>query len=171
MTSQARRRSDIPKAYDPRAVEERLYRFWEERGYFTPRIDPQRQPFTIIMPPPNLTGELHLGPRPGRRITDILIRWHRMQGDPTLWLPGNDHAAIATQWSWRRSWRRKASTRHELGRDQFLERVWDCVNQQPRRIFAQHKRLGASADWTRERFTMDEGSQRAVRTTFRPPLR
>ena len=167
MTSQGRHRSDIPKAYDPRVVEEPLYRFWEERGYFTPRIDPQRRPFTIIMPPPNLTGELHLGHALEDTITDILIRWHRMQGDPTLWLPGIDHAAIAVHVVVEKELAKEGLTRQELGRERFLERVWDFVNRNRRRIFDQHKRLGASADWTRERFTMDEGSQRAVRTTFR----
>jgi len=167
MTSQGHRRNDIPKAYDPRAVEERLYRFWEERGYFTPRIDPQRRPFTIIMPPPNLTGELHLGHALEDTITDILIRWHRMQSDPTLWLPGIDHAAIAVHVVVEKELAKEGFTRQELGRERFLERVWDFVNRSRRRIFDQHKRLGASADWTRERFTMDEGSQRAVRTTFR----
>jgi valyl-tRNA synthetase len=167
MTTEARRHSDMAKAYDPRAVEGRLYRFWEERGYFTPGIEPKRQPFTIIMPPPNLTGELHLGHALEDAITDILIRWHRMQGDPTLGLPGIDHAAIAVHVVVEKELAKEGLTRHEMGRDRFLERVWDFVNRNRRRIFDQHKRLGASADWTRERFTMDEGSQRAVRNTFR----
>jgi valyl-tRNA synthetase len=167
MTTQASRSSDIPKAYDPRSVEERLYRFWEERGYFTPHVDQQRKPFTIIMPPPNLTGELHVGHALEDTITDILVRWHRMQGDPTLWLPGIDHAAIAVHVVVERELAREGLDRHQLGREKFLERVWEFVNRNRRRIFDQHKRLGASADWTRERFTMDEGSQRAVRTTFR----
>jgi valyl-tRNA synthetase len=167
MTTQARRGSDIPKAYDSRSVEERLYRSWEESGYFAPRIDPQRRPFTIIMPPPNLTGELHVGHALEDTITDILIRWHRMQGDPTLWLPGIDHAAIAVHVVVERELAREGLDRHQLGREKFLERVWEFVNRNRRRIFDQHKRMGASADWTRERFTMDEGSQRAVRTTFR----
>src|SRR3990170_8585025 len=97
MTTQASRRSDMPKAYDPSSVEERIYRMWEESGHFTPQADPERQPFTIIMPPPNLTGELHLGHALEDAITDTLIRWHRMGGEPTLWLPGVDHAAIAVQ--------------------------------------------------------------------------
>jgi len=97
MTSQAHRHKDIPKAYDPRAVEERLYRFWEESGYFMPRVDPKRRPFTIIMPPPNVSGDLHLGSAMFVTLEDVLTRWHRMRGEPTLWLPGQDHAAIATQ--------------------------------------------------------------------------
>jgi len=92
-------RAEIPKAYNPAAVEERIYNFWMERGYFTPRIDPSRRPFVIIMPPPNVTGELHLGHALTLTIEDIMIRWHRMLGEPTLWLPGRDHAGIATQWA------------------------------------------------------------------------
>jgi valyl-tRNA synthetase len=166
MTSQAGRRSDIPKAYDPRAVEERLYRFWEERGHFTPRIDPQRRPFTIIMPPPNVSGDLHLGSAMFITLEDVLTRWHRMRGEPTLWLPGQDHAAIATQNVVERELASEGLDRHELGRERFLERVWDWVHQYRAKIRAQLRRLGASCDWTRERFTMDPGPQKAVRTTF-----
>src|SRR3990172_8374 len=167
MTTQARRGSDIPKAHAPRSVEERLYRSWEEAGYFAPRIDPQRRPFTIIMPPPNLTGELHLGHALEDTITDILIRWHRMRGDPTLWLPGIDHAAIAVHVVVEKELAREGLSRQELGRERFLGRVWESATRSRARIFDQHKRLGASADWTRERFTMDPDSQRAVRVTFR----
>jgi valyl-tRNA synthetase len=156
----------MPKAYDPAAFERPLYRFWEEKGFFTPAIDPARQPFTIIMPPPNLTGELHVGHALEDAITDILIRWHRMRGEPTLWLPGVDHAAIAVQVMVEQQLAREGLTRHDLGRDRFLERVWEYVRANRSRIFDQHKRLGASADWNRERFTMDPGPQRAVRTTF-----
>jgi valyl-tRNA synthetase len=166
MTSQARRRSDIPKAYDPRAVEERLYRFWEERGHFTPRIDPQREPFTIVMPPPNVSGDLHLGSAMFITLEDVLTRWHRMRGEPTLWLPGQDHAAIATQNVVERELASEGLDRHELGREKFLERVWAWVHQYRDKIRAQLRRLGASCDWTRERFTLDPGPQRAVRTTF-----
>jgi valyl-tRNA synthetase len=166
MTTQARRSSDIPKAYDPASVEGRIYRMWEDSGYFTPQIDPQRKPFTIIMPPPNLTGELHLGHALEDAITDILIRWHRMRGEPTLWLPGVDHAAIAVHVMVEQQLAQEGMTRHDVGRERFLERVWDFVRASRSRIFDQHKRLGASADWSRECFTMDPGPQRAVRTTF-----
>jgi valyl-tRNA synthetase len=166
MTTQARRRGDIPKAYDPRAVEERLYRFWEGRGHFTPRIDRQRKPFTIIMPPPNVSGDLHLGSAMFIALEDILTRWHRMRGEPTLWLPGQDHAAIATQNVVERELASEGLDRHELGRDKFLERVWGWVHQYRDKIRAQLRCLGASCDWTRERFTMDPGPQKAVRTTF-----
>jgi len=166
MTSEFRRSPEMPKAYDPAAVEEELYRFWEENGYFTPAIDAKQPPFTIIMPPPNLTGELHLGHALEDAITDIFIRWHRMRGEPTLWLPGVDHAAIAVQVMVEQQIAQEGLTRHDLGRDRFLERVWAYVRANRSRIFDQHKRLGASADWSRECFTMDPGPQRAVRTTF-----
>jgi len=157
---------EMAKAYAPQQVEEGLYRRWLEGGYFTPRIEPGRQPFVIIMPPPNLTGELHLGHALTATIEDLLIRWHRMKGVPSLWLPGVDHAGIATQNVVERELRKEGLSRHDLGRDAFLERVWEWVRKYRHIIGRQHQRLGASCDWTRERFTMDEGPQRAVRTTF-----
>jgi len=157
---------EMPKAYDPKKVEERLYQFWMERGYFTPKIDPKKKPFVIIMPPPNVTGELHLGHALTATIEDIMIRWHRMKGDPTLWLPGIDHAGIAAQVMVERQLAQEGLTRHDLGRERFLERMWQWVEKYRRIMTEQHKRLGASCDWTRERFTLDEGPSRAVRTTF-----
>jgi len=156
----------LAKAYSPAAVEQELYRSWETAGFFTPEIDPARPPFTMIMPPPNLTGELHLGHALVDAITDILIRWHRMRGEPTLWLPGVDHAAIAVQMMVEQQIAQEGLTRQDLGREKFLERVWEYVRANRSRIFDGHKRLGASADWGRECFTMDSGPQRAVRTTF-----
>ena len=160
----------MPKAYDPAAVETRLYRMWEEAGYFEPAgapdDDPERDPFVIIMPPPNLTGELHLGHALMDTVEDILVRWHRMLGDPTLWLPGIDHAAIAVHTLVERELAAEGLTRHDIGRERFLERVWTFVNRSRSRIFDQHRRLGASADWSRERFTMDDGPAKAVRTAF-----
>jgi valyl-tRNA synthetase len=158
-------KQDMPKAYDPSSVEGRLYRAWEEGGWFKP-TDADSTSFTIIMPPPNLTGELHLGHALMDTVEDILIRWHRMRGDPALWLPGIDHAAIAVQTLVERQLATEGLTRHDLGREKFLERVWDFVNTSRARIFDQHKRLGASADWSREMFTMDPGPERAVRTAF-----
>ncbi len=155
----------MPKAYDPSTVEERLYRRWEEGGYFAPK-DGDREPFVIIMPPPNLTGELHVGHALMDTVEDILIRWHRMRGHPTLWLPGIDHAAIAVHVLLERDLAKEGLTRFDIGREKFLERTWDFVNKSRSRIFDQHKRLGASADWTREHFTMDRGPARAVRTAF-----
>jgi len=158
--------SEIPRAYDPHKVEARWYQFWMDKGYFTPRIDREKQPFVIIMPPPNITGELHLGHALTATLEDIMARWHRMKGEPTLWLPGIDHAGIATQFVVEQALVKEGTTRHQLGRESFLERVWQWKNRYGHNIAEQHKRLGASCDWSRERFTMDEGPSRAVRTTF-----
>jgi valyl-tRNA synthetase len=158
--------TDIPKAYDPKAVEQRLYQFWMDGGYFTPTVDPSRKPFVIIMPPPNVTGELHLGHALVVTLEDIMTRWHRMKCDPTLWLPGADHAGIATQVVVERMLAQEGLTRHQLGRERFLERVWEWVRLYGHTIDEQHRRLGASCDWTRRRFTLDEGPSLAVRTTF-----
>ena len=158
--------TDIPKAYDPASVEQRLYKFWTDGGFFTPKIDPSKEPFVIIMPPPNVTGELHLGHALVATVEDIMTRWHRMKGDPTLWLPGADHAGIATQMVVERALAQEGVTRQELGREKFLERVWQWVDLYGHTIDEQQKRLGASCDWSRRRFTLDEGPSRAVRTTF-----
>jgi len=158
--------SDIPKAYDSRQVEGKWYQFWLERGYFSPEIDRRQQPFVIIMPPPNVTGELHLGTAFTAVIEDTLVRWHRMKGIPTLWLPGTDHAGIAGQNVVEKLLAQEGLTRHDVGRDKFMERMWEWVNSCRGTISEQHKRLGASCDWTRERFTMDAGPSLAVRTTF-----
>ncbi len=155
----------IPKTYD-HTDELEVYRFWEERGYFTPVVDPARQPFTIIMPPPNVTGELHIGHALTMIIEDVMIRWHRMLGEPTLWLPGTDHAGIATQVVVERELAEEGLTRHDLGRERFIERVWQSVDRYRNRITFQLRRFGSSCDWTRERFTLDPGPSRAVRTTF-----
>ena len=157
---------EIPRAYNPAAVEEPIYQFWMEKGYFTPTIDRSKKPFVIIMPPPNVTGELHLGHALTATIEDILTRWHRMMGEPTLWLPGKDHAGIATQVAVEQQLGREGTSRHELGRERFLERVWEWVRQYGNTIDDQHKRLGTSCDWSRLRFTLDPGPSRAVRTTF-----
>src|SRR5579883_605440 len=161
-----RQLADLPKAYDPQMVEERLYRFWEEGGYFIPQIDPNQRPFTISMPPPNVTGALHLGHAITATLEDIMIRYHRMRGEPTLWLPGEDHAGIATQAVVEKQLAKEGTDRHKLGREAFVERVWEWVRQYKHRIQNQHRRLGASCDWTRERFTLDEGLSRAVREVF-----
>ncbi|HEY7347950.1 MAG TPA: valine--tRNA ligase [Ktedonobacterales bacterium] len=161
-----RRLADLPKAYDPQRVEQRLYRFWEEGGYFIPKIDPNQRPFTISMPPPNVTGALHLGHAITATLEDIMIRYHRMRGEPTLWLPGEDHAGIATQAVVEKQLAKEGTDRHQLGREAFVERVWEWVRQYKHRIQNQHRRLGASCDWTRERFTLDEGLSKAVREVF-----
>ena len=157
---------DIPRAYTPTDVEPRIYRFWEEGGWFTPKIEPGKAPFVVIMPPPNVTGELHLGHALTAATEDVLIRWHRMMGDPALWLPGKDHAGIATQWVVERQLASEGSSREELGREGFLKRVWEWVERYGNTIDEQHKRLGASCDWSRLRFTLDAGPAKAVRTTF-----
>jgi valyl-tRNA synthetase len=158
--------SEMAKAYDHRQVEERIYRFWEEAGHFRPRMVAGRAPFVITMPPPNVTGALHLGHAMTAAIEDLLTRWHRMRGEPTLWLPGVDHAGIATQNVVERELAGEGLSRHDLGRERFLERVWEWVRIYRARITNQHRSLGVSCDWERERFTLDEGLSSAVRTAF-----
>ena len=156
----------MPKAYEPGKVEQGWYKFWMEKGYFTPRIDPEKKPFVIIMPPPNVTGELHIGHALTATLEDIMTRWHRMRGEPTLWLPGFDHAGIAAQVVMDQQLAEEGLDRHQLGREKFLERMRGWADKCHQTIAQQHQRLGASCDWTRERFTLDEGPSRAVRTTF-----
>jgi len=158
--------SEIPKAYEPGEVEQKWYRFWMEHGYFTPKVDREKKPFVIIMPPPNVTGELHLGHALTATVEDIMIRWHRMKGESALWLPGVDHAGIATQVIVEQKLADEGLDRHKLGREKFIERIWEWVKKSRQSITFQHQRLGASCDWTRERFTLDEGPSRAVRTAF-----
>ncbi len=156
----------ISSAYDAAAVERRVYDNWLDQGYFTATVDPDREPFTLIMPPPNVTGELHLGHALEKALEDALVRWHRMMGAPTLWLPGTDHAGIATQWAVEQQLAAQGRDRHELGREAFVELVWDHVRKYGGIIHEQSRRLGVSADWSRHRFTLDPGPSKAVRTTF-----
>ena len=158
--------SPMPPAYDPHQVEVDRYRWWEEKGYFQPRRQEGVDPFTVIMPPPNVTGQLHLGHALTATVEDTLVRWHRMRGEPTLWLPGTDHAGIATQYVVEQALAREGLDRRTMGREAFLERVWEWVREYGGTIQNQHRRLGASCDWTRETFTLDEGPSQAVRTTF-----
>lgn len=164
--TQATGKEDMPRAYEPGKVEQKWYEFWTEKGYFTPEIDHNKEPFTIIHPPTNITGDMHLGTAITAAIEDTMIRWHRMRGEPTLWLPGVDHAGIATQVVVERLLAGEGTDRHQLGREKFLERVWAWADKYRGNIIEQHKRLGASMDWSRLRFTMDEGPSRAVRTVF-----
>ena len=157
---------EMASAYDPQVVEQPLYEWWETNGYFKPS-KPGAKPFTIIMPPPNLTGELHLGHALTVSIEDALTRWHRMLGDDTLWLPGVDHAAIAVNAIIERDLAKEGLSRHDIGREAFLERTWEFVKRSRSRITLQHRRLGASADWGREAFTMDEEREKSVRATFK----
>ncbi len=158
--------SGISTTYNPQEVEGRIYRSWLEGGFFTPKIDKTKSPFVIIQPPPNVTGELHLGHAQRATVEDILSRWHRMKGDPTLWLPGVDHAGIATQVVVERELANEGLSRHDIGREKFLQRMWDWVNKYRERIRTQQQRLGASCDWSREQFTLDPNPSKAVRQTF-----
>ena len=158
--------ADMPKVYSPGEVEDRLYKNWERKGYFHVELDPDREPFTIVIPPPNVTGALHIGHALDHTLQDVLIRFRRMQGYVALWLPGTDHAGIATQNVVERSLREQGLTRHDLGRERFVERVWEWKDVYGNQIFEQDRRLGASLDWKRERFTMDPGLSRAVRKVF-----
>ena len=158
--------AQLPRAYQAASVEQRIYQTWWDAGYFRPGGDRSRSPFCMVMPPPNVTGELHLGHALTASLQDALARWHRMLGDPTLWVPGKDHAGIATQWVVERMLASEGTDRHALGRERFEERVWEWVSRYGDTIDDQHRRLGTSCDWSRIRFTLDSGPARAVRTTF-----
>ncbi len=160
-------KKELPKVYEPQEVEARIYRAWEENGCFKGHRDPKKKPFTIVMPPPNVTGQLHMGHAMDDSLQDMLIRYKRMQGYAALYLPGTDHAGIATQVKVEEELREKEGlSRYDLGREKFLERVWDWKHKYGARIVAQQKKLGISADWDRARFTMDEGLSKAVREVF-----
>ncbi|HAG11872.1 MAG TPA: valine--tRNA ligase, partial [Desulfotomaculum sp.] len=152
--------------YDPGLVEKKWYRFWEENKFFHARIDQEKKPFCIVMPPPNVTGQLHMGHALDNTLQDILTRWRRMQGYNALWLPGTDHAGIATQAKVEEQLTSEGTSRTELGRKKFLDRVWAWKEKYGGRITQQLRRLGSSCDWDRERFTMDEGCSKAVREVF-----
>ncbi len=156
----------LDKTYEPKQVEDRWYRLWVEQGYFHAPLTHPGAPYTIVIPPPNVTGSLHIGHALNNTIQDILIRWRRMQGRNALWVPGMDHAGIATQNVVERQVTSEGSSREQLGRDRFIERVWAWKGQSGGTIIQQLKRLGASCDWSRERFTMDEGLSKAVREVF-----
>jgi len=158
--------SAFEKRYDPRTTEERWYRTWVERGYFHADVQAPGDPFCIVIPPPNITGSLHMGHALDNTLQDILVRWKRMEGYNVLWLPGTDHAGIATQWVVEQQLAREGTTRHAYGRERFIERVWRWREESGRTIVGQLMRLGASCDWSRERFTLDEGLSRAVRKVF-----
>ena len=156
----------IPKAYEPGKIERKWYNFWLEQGYFTPKIDPDKKPFVIIMPPPNVTGKLHLGHALTDTLEDIMVRWHRMKGEPTLWLPGSDHAGIATQVLVEQQLAGQGLTKNDIGREKFSQLAWEWAEKSRRNINYQHQMMGASCDWTRDCFTLDEGPSKAVRTVF-----
>ncbi|MBX9578982.1 MAG: valine--tRNA ligase [Gemmataceae bacterium] len=159
--------AELPKAYDPKAAQDRWLAFWDARGYFHSEPDPAREPFAIVIPPPNVTGALHMGHALNNTLQDVLIRWRRMQGYNALWMPGTDHAGIATQSVVeKRVLTEEKKTRHDLGRDELVKRIWEWKDKYEARILGQLKQLGASCDWQRTRFTLDEQCARAVRETF-----
>ena len=157
---------ELAKQYDPSQVEDRIYQFWLDGGYFHTQADPAKKPYTIVMPPPNVTGQLHMGHAVDNTMQDILIRHKRMQGYAALWVPGTDHASIATEAKVVEAMAKEGLTKEMVGRDGFLERAWDWKNRYGSRIVSQLKKLGSSCDWQRERFTMDEGCSDAVREVF-----
>ena len=159
-------RKELAKTYEPREVEDRIYDFWTKGGWFHAEPNPEKEPYTIVIPPPNVTGQLHMGHALDETLQDILIRFKRMQGYEALWLPGTDHASIATEAKVVEAMRKEGLTKEMLGRDGFLERAWAWKNQYGNRIVDQLKKLGSSCDWERERFTMDEGCSAAVKEVF-----
>ena len=159
--------TELDKSYNPKAIEDDIYKMWNDGGYFTPSPENKKPPYTIVIPPPNVTGQLHMGHALDETLQDILIRFKRMNGYNALWVPGTDHAGIATQIKVEENLRvNEGLTRYDLGREKFLERVWDWKNKYGNRIINQLKKLGCSCDWTRERFTMDEGCSKAVKEVF-----
>ena len=157
---------ELAKQYDPSQVEDRIYQFWLDGGYFHTKADPDKKSYTIVMPPPNVTGQLHMGHAVDNTMQDILIRTKRMQGYAALWVPGTDHASIATEAKVVEAMRAEGLTKEMVGRDGFLERAWAWKTKYGNRIVSQLKKLGSSCDWERERFTMDEGCSEAVKEVF-----
>ncbi len=157
---------ELAKTYDPKGLEDRLYQKWLDRGYFHAEVNPDKKPFTIVIPPPNVTGQLHMGHALDETMQDILIRYKRMQGYETLWQPGTDHAAIATEVKVTEKLREQGIDKEAIGREEFLRHAWAWKEEYGGKILNQLKKLGASADWERERFTMDEGCSRAVQEVF-----
>ena len=157
---------ELDKQYSPQNVEDRTYKFWCDHKYFHAEVNPDKKPYTIVIPPPNITGQLHMGHALDETLQDILIRWRRMEGYETLWLPGTDHASIATEAKIVEAMRKEGITKEEIGREKFLERAWEWKAQYGGHIVEQLKKLGSSCDWDRERFTLDEGCSKAVREVF-----
>ena len=158
--------AELNKSYDPKQVEDRIYRYWLDNNYFHATVNPDKKPYCIVMPPPNITGQLHIGHALDNTLQDILTRWRRMQGYEALWLPGTDHASIATEAKIVEAMRKEGLTKDDLGREKFLERAWDWKREYGGRITKQFWKLGVSCDWQRERFTMDEGCSEAVKEVF-----
>ena len=159
-------KKELAKTYSPKDFEARIYREWEENNYFYADIDPKKKPYSIVMPPPNITGQLHMGHALDCTLQDILIRFKRMQGYCALWLPGTDHAALATEAKIVSAMKEEGVTKYDLGRDGFMERAWAWNDKYGGRIKEQQRKMGTSCDWSRDRFTMDEGCSKAVQKVF-----
>ena len=159
-------KKELAKTYDPSGLEDRLYQKWLDNGYFHAKVNKDKKPFTIVMPPPNVTGQLHMGHALDETMQDILIRFKRMQGYEALWQPGTDHAAIATEVKVIEKLKSEGIDKNEIGREEFLKHAWAWKEEYGGKIINQLKKLGASADWERERFTMDEGCSKAVQEVF-----
>ena len=159
-------RKMLAKTYDPQGIEDRIYKNWEDKKYFHAEVDHSKTPYTIVIPPPNITGQLHMGHALDNTMQDILIRFKRMQGYNALWQPGTDHASIATEVRVTNTLKEQGIDKHELGREKFLEYCWNWRKEYGGRIVNQLKKLGSSCDWDRERFTMDEGCNKAVTEVF-----
>ena len=159
-------KKELEKTYDPKQIEDKIYHNWTEKGYFHAEVNPNKKPFTIVMPPPNITGQLHMGHALDNTMQDILIRFKRMQGFEALWQAGTDHASIATEAKIVEKLKEEGTSKEELGREGFLKRAWEWKEEYGGRIISQLKKLGSSCDWERERFTMDEGCSEAVKEVF-----
>ncbi|MBU4376560.1 MAG: class I tRNA ligase family protein, partial [Candidatus Omnitrophica bacterium] len=157
---------ELSKTYNPKEIEEKIYKLWEEKGLFTARVDLKKKPYCIVIPPPNITGILHMGHALNNTIQDILIRFKRMQGHEALWMPGTDHAGIATQNVVEKSLAKEGLKRQDLGREKFIEKVWQWKEEYGSTIIKQLKKLGSSCDWPRARFTMDDAYSKAVTEVF-----
>ena len=157
---------ELEKIYDPKQVEDKVYKNWLENKYFHAEVDSKKTPYTIVIPPPNITGQLHMGHALDNTLQDILIRYKRMQGFSALWVPGTDHASIATEAKIVEAMAKEGLTKDDLGREKFLERAWEWKRVYGGRIIEQLKKLGSSCDWDRERFTLDEGCNKAVNEVF-----
>lgn len=157
---------ELEGKFEPKTFEEEIYKNWNEKGYFKPSNDKTKKPYTIVIPPPNITGKLHMGHALDETLQDILIRYKRMQGFNTLWVPGTDHASIATEAKIVEKLKVEGITKEDLGRDGFLKRAWEWKEEYGGTILNQLKKLGCSCDWSRERFTMDEGLSNAVKDVF-----
>src|SRR5258706_10059412 len=157
----------MDKNYDHKKVEEKLYQIWEEKGYFKPKIDKKKKPFTIVLPPPNASGKMHTGNVLMIAIEDLLVRWHRMKGDPTLWIPGTDHAGTETQITFEKQLKKQGKSRFNFSREELYNEIWQFVESNKGQIESQIRQMGASVDWSRYAFTLDDRVVKTVHETFK----